>query len=114
MNENPHIIEWAWNLLVGAIGAVSVAFTTVVWWLFRRHIVRLEAVEAELPHAITRPQVEIIVREVEEEFKREHRNILDQMRNDKMELAQAMRENTQTITDRIDRLVDGRNGKRRR
>ena len=69
------IIDW----LLGLGAAVGALFTALYWYIWRGDRERIRVLEASVAKAITKPEVEHIVERVENSFRTEHQQILNEL-----------------------------------
>ena len=71
------IIDW----LLGIGAAVSALFTALYWYIWRSDRERISSLETRMANVITKLEVEHIVDRVENSFRDEHRQIIDELRD---------------------------------
>ena len=81
------IIDW----LLGIGAAIGALFTALYWYIWRGDRERIRILEAKMGSVITKPEVEHIVDRVEQSFKAEHRQIIDELRELRGEIISVIR-----------------------
>lgn len=104
------------EILGTILGALSSAFSSVIWWLWRtdrnEQNNKIDSLEVRMAdaeqHRITRDEFNGVASSIRSEFKEEHSKILEFMRSENESLRTELRNSTMAITDRIDRLIESR------
>ena len=71
------IIDW----LLGLAATVGTLLTGLYWYIWRGDRDRIKNLEVKMQSLMSKPDVERIVDRMEESFKAEHRQILDELRD---------------------------------
>ena len=71
------VIEW----LLGIGAAMGALFTALYWYIWRGDRERIRNLETRMESIITKPEVEHIVERVQQSFKNEHRQIIEELRD---------------------------------
>ena len=71
------IIDW----LLGIGASVGALFTALYWYIWRGDRERINNLETRMANVITKLEVEHIVERVENSFRDEHRQIIDELRD---------------------------------
>lgn len=62
--------------LLGVIGTVGAALSTLYWTIWKGDRERIKALEEQMHHAVTMPQVKAIVDDVKTDVKQDHHDIV--------------------------------------
>ena len=71
------VIDW----LLGIVGVIGALFTALYWYIWRGDRERIHNLETRMENIITKPEVEHIVDRVQQSFKNEHRQIIEELRD---------------------------------
>ena len=92
------ILNWSIKIFGGIVG-FFVAFSAYIWKSDRH---RLKVMEEKVALAITRPEVELIVKRVEDNVKEQHMMLLGVLEKGHDELRQDIRDLRKDLTGRWD------------
>ena len=71
------VIDW----LLGIGGGIGALFTALYWYIWRGDRERIKNLETRMESLITKPEVENIVERMQQSFKSEHRQIIEELRD---------------------------------
>ena len=86
--DDGRLLGWLWDGLAALAGLVGI----LLMFIWRGDRARLKIVEEKVAHAITKPEVDVIVRDVKDEFKDDHKTIIQQVRSSNDELRTELRD----------------------
>ena len=96
------VIDWL-VLVVGTAVSGFIAMLTYVWRGDRK---RLREVEEKMAHAITKSEVDVIVKKVESDFHADHKGLEGKMERIESSLRKEIHESHDSLQNGIDKVVN--------
>lgn len=96
------IIDW----LVWVVGTAVSGFIAVLTYVWRGDRKRLREMEEKMAHAITKPEVDVIVSDVKREFRTDHKGLEGRMDRIEETLRNEIHESHDSLQNGIDKVVN--------